>query len=118
MVVDDNIDEAESLGTLLRLMGNDVRVFNDGPAAMEATSNFQPEIAFLDIGMPGMDGYELARTLRREHSEQPLLIAVTGFGMAEDRRLSREAGFDEHLVKPAAAAALQALLNKKNESIR
>jgi CheY-like chemotaxis protein len=118
MVVDDNIDEAESLGTLLRLMGNDVRVFNAGRAALEATSNFQPEVAFLDIGMPGMDGYELARSLCRELSEHPLLIAVTGFGMAEDRRRSREAGFDEHLVKPAAAATLQALLNKKNESIR
>ena len=118
MIVDDNIDEAESLGTLLRLMGNDMRVFNDGPTALEATSNFQPEVAFLDIGMPTMDGYELARALRRELSEQPLLIAVTGYGMAEDRRRSREAGFDAHLVKPAAAAALQALLNKNNETIR
>ena len=113
MVVDDNIDEAESLGTLLRLMGNDVRVFNDGPAALEATSNFQPEVAFLDIGMPTMDGHELARALRRELSEQPLLIAVTGYGMAEDRRRSREAGFDAHLVKPAAAAALSHFFTRK-----
>ena len=110
IVVDDNPDEAESLGTLLRLMGNDVRVFGDGPAALEAISEFEPEVAFLDIGMTKMDGYELARSMRRALGKQLLLIAVTGYGMAEDRRRSREAGFDEHLIKPPAADTLQTLL--------
>ena len=113
MVVDDNSDEAESLGMLLRLMGNEVSVFHDGPAALAATSTFKPEVAFLDVGMPKMDGYELARKLRGNLGELPLLVAVTGYGMAEDRRRSHEAGFDEHLVKPAAPTALQALLAKK-----
>ena len=113
MVVDDNPDEAESLATILRLMGNEVRVFYDGPAALEAASTFRPEVAFLDIGMPEMDGYELARSLRRDLGEQPLLVAITGYGMAEDRRRSHEAGFDQHLVKPTAPAVLQALLVEK-----
>jgi len=107
MVVDDNTDEAESLGALLRLLGNEVRVFHDGEEALEAASTLKPEIAFLDLGMPRMDGYELARRLRRDHGDQVLLIAVTGYGMAADRRRSREAGFDEHLVKPVSSAALQ-----------
>ena len=78
-------------------------------------ADFRPEVAFLDVGMPVMDGYELVHRVRRDVREQALLVAVTGYGMAEDRRRSHEAGFDEHLVKPAAPAALQAVLGKKDE---
>ena len=101
MVVDDNADEAESLGTLLRLMGNEVRVFHDGAAALEATSTFIPEVAFLDVGMPNMNGYDACRLIRsHEWGRNMLLIALTGWGQEEDRARSHAAGFDQHFVKP------------------
>ncbi len=112
LVVDDNVDAAESLATLLRLEGQDVRVAHDGPAALEAAPAYRPDVVFLDIGMPGMDGYEVARRLRREPGlEGVLLVALTGWGQDEDRRRSREAGFDEHLVKPVDPAAVATLLH-------
>jgi PAS domain S-box-containing protein len=102
LVVDDNEDSADSLALLLELKGHEVRVALDGPAALATAHAFQPEVVLLDIGLPGMDGYEVARRLRAERAGEGglLLVALTGYGQDEDRRRSREAGFDHHLVKP------------------
>jgi two-component system CheB/CheR fusion protein len=96
---------------LLRLQGQDVRVAYEGPAALELAREFRPEVVLLDLGMPGLDGYEVARRLRQQPGlEGILLVAVTGWGQEEDRRRSREAGFDLHWVKPVEPAALRELL--------
>ena len=109
LVVDDNRDFAASLAMILRDMGNDVRVEHDGNRAVEAADAFQPEIAFLDIGLPGIDGYEVARRLRGGGSEA-MLVAVTGWGQAADKARSKAAGFDEHVVKPLEPHDLPSLL--------
>jgi two-component system CheB/CheR fusion protein len=110
LVVDDSADGADSLAVLLRLAGHEVRVCNDGPSALAAVDTFRPDVVLLDIGLPGMDGYEVARRLRtRPEMKQALLVALTGYGQDDDRRRSREAGFDHHLVKPADPEALSAL---------
>jgi signal transduction histidine kinase/CheY-like chemotaxis protein len=113
LVVDDNADAARSLGRLLeRLHGQDVRIAHDGPSALEIADSFRPEIALLDIGMPGMDGHELARRLRgRPEFENTVLVALSGWGQESDRRKSAEVGFDRHLVKPVDPEALRGLLS-------
>jgi signal transduction histidine kinase/ActR/RegA family two-component response regulator len=111
LVVDDNQDAAASLGTLLSFLGTDVQVVNDGPTALSVMESFQPEVVFLDIGMPGMDGLEVARRIRENSDyDHVVLIALTGWGQAEDRGRTQEVGFDHHLVKPADISALQELL--------
>jgi PAS domain S-box-containing protein len=111
LVVDDSPDAADSLALLLRLDGQDVRVAYSGPAALAQAGQFHPEVVFLDIGMPGMDGYEVARRLRAGSGlGGAVLVAVTGWGQEEDRRRSSEAGFNHHLVKPVEPKALEALL--------
>jgi CheY-like chemotaxis protein len=111
LVVDDNVDAAESLGALLRCLGAEVVTVHDGPAALEAMRTEKPSAAVLDIGMPGMDGYEVARRARAEpQGEDITLIALTGWGNDEDRRRSREAGIDHHLVKPVDLQVLEELL--------
>jgi PAS domain S-box-containing protein len=111
LVVDDNRDAAESLGMLLNLLGAEVQVEHDGPAALAAFGASEPAVVLLDIGMPGMDGYQVARTLRaRFPGHRAALVALTGWGQEDDRRRAREAGFDHHLVKPAEIEALQKLL--------
>jgi PAS domain S-box-containing protein len=111
LLVDDNVDAAESLAMLLRLWGHEVTVAHDGPAAVQAAAGQCPEVALLDIGLPGMDGYELARQLRAQPAlDQTVLVALTGWGQEEDRRRSQEAGFNYHLVKPVDLSALQELL--------
>ncbi len=111
LVVDDNRDSAESMRMLLEYMGADVRVASDGREALQAFDAYDPAVVLLDIGMPGMDGYEVARAIRaRSPARRAAIVALTGWGQAEDRRRSREAGFDHHLVKPADLAALQSLL--------
>ncbi len=111
LVVDDNVDAAESLGVLLRCLGAEVVTVHDGRAALEALRTEKPAAAVLDIGMPGMDGYELARRARATpDGEDITLIALTGWGNDEDRRRSREAGIDHHLVKPVDLHSLQDLL--------
>ena len=111
LVVDDNIDAAETLAMLLGMIGADVHVTHDGPAALAAFATSPPELVLLDIGMPGMDGYEVARRLRALDPEHRVsIVALTGWGQNEDRRLAREAGFDHHLVKPANLDALRAIL--------
>ena len=111
LVVDDNRDAAESLQMVLALLGAEVRVANDGPQALETFEAYRPEVVLLDIGMPGMDGYEVARLIRAKHPEpRAAIIALSGWGQEDDRRRSREAGFDHHLVKPADIGLLRALL--------
>jgi signal transduction histidine kinase/ActR/RegA family two-component response regulator len=111
LVVDDNKDAADSLAMLLRLQNHEVRVAHDGMGALEAVKNYRPEIIFLDLGMPGLDGYEVARRLRRmPELDQTILAALTGWGQQEDRRRTAEAGFDHHLVKPLEPKTLDRVL--------
>jgi signal transduction histidine kinase len=111
LVVDDSKDTAESLALLLRLEGHEVRMAHDAPAALEIAQLFRPEVAILDIGLPKIDGYELGRRLRDQVKDgKILLIALTGYGQAADRRRSREVGFDHHVVKPVDPVALQELI--------
>ncbi|HJX26978.1 MAG TPA: ATP-binding protein [Thermoanaerobaculia bacterium] len=113
LVVDDNRDAAESLGTLLEILGSEVRVVHDGPSALEIIGTFQPSLVLLDIGMPGMDGCEVAHRVRsRSDLSGVTLVAVTGWGQEEDRRRSRDAGFDHHLVKPVELDTLRRLLSR------
>jgi two-component system CheB/CheR fusion protein len=110
-VVDDSVDGSESLAMLLRLGGHAVRVVHDGAAALAAAQAERPDVVLLDIGLPGMDGYEVARRLRQTSGlNGVLLVALTGWGQDEDRRRSREAGFDHHLVKPVDPEGLLAVL--------
>ena len=101
MVVDDNVDLALGLARLIDKLGHVVTAANDGPTALESAMAFRPEVVLLDIGLPGMDGYEVA-PLRAQHEMEPLvLVAISGYGLDEDRARSHEAGFDFHLVKPS-----------------
>jgi signal transduction histidine kinase len=111
LLVDDNVDGADSLATLVRLAGHDTRVAHDGPGALEAAAAFRPQVVVLDIGLPGLTGYEVARRLRADPDLSGVaLVAVTGYGRDEDRERSREAGFDHHLTKPVEFALLLDLL--------
>jgi len=111
LVVDDNKDSAEIPAKLLNLRGNSVRAAYDGPSALETAAAFQPNVVLLDIGLPGMNGYEVAKRIREQPQLQNVvLIALTGWGQEADRRRSHEAGFDHHLVKPVSLATLQRLL--------
>jgi two-component system CheB/CheR fusion protein len=111
LVVDDNRDSAESLAMMFGLDGHEVHLAYDGPAAVEAALAYRPEVIFLDIGLPGLDGYEVARRLRgMPELAGVLLVAMTGYGQEEDRRRCRDAGFDLHLVKPVDPVTLRELL--------
>jgi signal transduction histidine kinase/CheY-like chemotaxis protein len=113
LVVEDNDDARETLKRMLELEGHRVRVAADGVAGLEAVRAAPPEIALIDIGLPKMDGYELARRIRSELGErQPYLVAVTGYGLPEDRKRTRDAGFDLHVVKPVDAALLADVLER------
>jgi two-component system CheB/CheR fusion protein len=114
LVVDDNVDAAQTLGMLLRLGGHEVRMAHDGSAALDVAPGFSPDVVLLDIGLPGLDGYEVARRLRRlPETEASLLVAVSGYGQDEDRRRAREAGFDHHLTKPVDFAVLKGVLPRQ-----
>lgn len=111
LVVDDNEDAAESLAALLSIGGHETRMAHDGPDALLQAERFQPDVVFLDIGMPTLDGHETARLIRRQPwGQQMVLVALTGWGQSEDRRRSKEAGFNHHLVKPADPAVVEKLL--------
>jgi CheY-like chemotaxis protein len=111
LVVDDNHDAGDSLGQVLTLLGAEVRVARDGREALEMFAAFQPRVVLLDIGMPEMNGYDVARAIRTRFPRSPAtLVALTGWGQEGDRRRAREAGFDHHLVKPAELTVLQELL--------
>jgi CheY-like chemotaxis protein len=112
LVVDDNRDAAESMSMLLQLWGHDVVFAYDGPSALVTAERWQPQAVFLDIGLPGMDGYEVAERLRSlPHAKGTVLIAITGYGQDDDRLRSRRAGIDYHLVKPVAPDALRSLID-------
>jgi signal transduction histidine kinase/CheY-like chemotaxis protein len=118
LAVDDNVDAVESLALLLSAQGHEVRTAYDGPAAVAAAAAFQPEVVFLDIGLPHMDGYEVARRLRGQAGLSiTLLVALTGYGQEEDRRRADEAGFDAYLIKPADPTTLQRLLQSATPAV-
>jgi CheY-like chemotaxis protein len=110
-VVDDNVDGAESLALLLQISGHNTRTVHSGPEAIEAARTFKPEVVLLDIGLPGMNGYEVATQFRKDPALRgPLLVAITGWGTDEDKRQSSESGFDFHLTKPVEATAIDTIL--------
>ncbi len=113
LVVDDNEDAANSLGTLLEVMGYKVRIAYDGPEGIEAADEFEPAVALLDIGLPKLSGYDIARHVRGKRGGEVLLVAITGWGQEEDRRRAREAGFDHHFTKPADFDKLLSLIDKE-----
>jgi CheY-like chemotaxis protein len=111
LVVDDNADAADSLGQLLEMLGNEVRTAYDGEAGVAAAGEFRPDLIFLDLGMPKMNGYEACRRVRGQPwGEGVTLVALTGWGQDDDRRKTADAGFDHHLVKPVEYAALTKLM--------
>ncbi|WBY02322.1 ATP-binding protein [Ramlibacter tataouinensis] len=118
LVVDDNRDAADSLGAMLEMMGATTRVVYGGPDALAAAQEQPPQLVLLDLGMPGMDGYEVVRRLAgHPRRDRMHVVALTGWGQAEDRQRTREAGFDEHLVKPADIDTLQALLGRVGSAV-
>ena len=110
LVADDNRDAADSLQRILALFGHEVRVAYDGASAVTVGDEFRPRVAILDIGMPGPNGYDVARTLRTRHGKRLMLVALTGWGQDADRRRASEAGFDHHLTKPVDPELLNSLL--------
>lgn len=111
LIADDNQDAATSLALMLELEGHDVRTTHDGPSAIERAQEFRPDVILLDIGMPGLDGYETCRHIRTlPELRHKLMIALTGWGQNEDKRRSQEAGFNHHLVKPVEAGVLEKLI--------
>ena len=111
LIVDDNKDSADSLGMLLRHRGNEIRTAHDGLQAVEVAETFRPELVLLDIGLPKLNGYDVARRIRQqEWGRDVILVALTGWGQDEDRRRSREAGFNFHMIKPVELASLEKML--------
>ncbi len=109
LIVDDNHDAADSLAMLLETLGQDVRTVYSGAAALDAVGDWRPEIAFLDIGLPDMDGYTLAKRLREQlAAAAPVLVALSGY--PEDTARAQQAGFDRHLLKPAQLEGIEAVL--------
>ena len=113
LVVDDNEDAANSLATLLEVMGYEVKTAYDGPEAIEAADAFMPAVALLDIGLPRLSGYDIARHVRERRGREVLLVAITGWGQEDDRRRAREAGFDHHFTKPADFEVLLELIGQE-----
>jgi len=111
LVVDDNVDGAESLTMLLKIRGHETRTAHTGPEALDAAYSFKPDVVLLDIGLPGMNGYEVAKCLRREPSlNGAVLVALTGWGSDENKQRSSEAGFDVHLTKPVEVEEIESIL--------
>ena len=111
MVADDNVDAASTLGTLLEIMGHEVRIVHDGKAAVEAAAAFSPDVVLLDIGMPHLNGYEACSGIRMQSSNKDLLIvALTGWTGDNMKERARQAGFDYYLIKPVEIAAIENLL--------
>jgi CheY-like chemotaxis protein len=110
LVVDDNADAARSLAMMLKIQGHQVSMAHEGRGAVEAALRERPEVVLLDIGLPGLNGYEVCRALREHGLTRELIAAITGYGQESDRQLALEAGFDAHLVKPVQFPTLQQLL--------
>ena len=113
LIVDDSVDIADLLCTALSLDGFDVTAEYDGRAALARWDTLRPHVAVLDVGLPGMDGYELARAIRAKCGDQPYLVAATGYGQPDDRRRAIEAGFDLHLVKPVSIDDLTRIFDEQ-----
>ncbi len=114
LVVDDNEDAAAMLALLMQMSGHTTRIAHDGPQALTAAEDFRPDAVLLDIGLPGIDGHEVARRLRRRPwGRELLLLAVTGWGQLPDRQASTDAGFDAHLVKPVDPDVLLQTLGQR-----
>lgn len=115
LIVDDNVDVARSLWILLKQMGHQVEVAHDGRSALDTARRQRPEVLFIDLAMPQMDGYELVQRLRREPQlERSLMVAMSGFGLDEDRARTQRAGFDQHLMKPVDPNFLESLLGPRS----
>lgn len=114
LVVDDNEDAADSLAMLLTVRGDQVRIAYDGAEAVVAEQDFIPEVVLLDIGLPKMSGYDVARRIRSTRGNGVLIIAITGWGQEEDRRRAREAGFDHHFTKPVDFERLLDLIDRES----
>jgi signal transduction histidine kinase/ActR/RegA family two-component response regulator len=118
LVVDDNADAADSIAVLLRMEGHEVKTVYDGQQALASSQVFAPSVVVLDVGLPGMSGYEVARRLReRPETRRALFIALTGYGQKEDRSLAAEAGFDHHFIKPADPRAIHAAIARHGEIV-
>jgi len=114
LVVDDNVDAGEMLSLLVQSEGHDVVAAHDGAAALRLAASWKPDLVFLDIGMPGMDGYEIAQQLKQDRSVEEIeLVALTGYGQANDIERSRRSGFDHHLVKPSNLDSLRPILGSR-----
>jgi CheY-like chemotaxis protein len=110
LVVEDNEDARDLLRALIEKMGHEVETASDGVTAVETARAFRPALVLLDIGLPGMDGYAVARKLREEHGPRLVLAALTGYGQERDRLLSEQAGIDHHLVKPVSLEAVRGII--------
>jgi two-component system OmpR family response regulator len=111
LVADDNVDSADYLARMLKIAGHELHVAYDGPTALAVAKSFQPKVVLLDIGIPGLTGYEVARRLKETpETKNATLVAITGWGQPEDQQRSREAGFDYHLLKSVRPETLQHLL--------
>jgi CheY-like chemotaxis protein len=116
LVVDDNVDAARALAMLLKESGHDVRAIYDGLTALDTALNYRPNVILLDIGLPGLDGFEVAKQLRQQPVlSSVVLVAMTGYGQDSDRRRSLDAGFNHHLVKPADFRKVQRILATVSE---
>ena len=119
LVVEDYVDSALSLKLLLRALGHEAEVAYNGPTAVASAKNNEPDVVILDIGLPGMNGWEVAQALQKEATrKRPFFIAVTGFGTDEDKRRSAEAGVDLHLIKPVDPEDLAAVLRRFQRVIK
>lgn len=111
LIVDDNADTAQSLAMLLKASGHDVRIAHDGPTALEASVDYPPDVVLLDIGLPGLSGYDVATRMRQQRGlGKVVLVAMTGYGQEADLQRSQETGIDHHLVKPAHFSKVQKIL--------
>lgn len=113
LLVDDNNDLADAFAKLLQVLGQEVRVAYGGPDALEVAPTFDPDLAFIDIAMPGMDGCETAKKLKQLKEFRATLVALTGYGQDDIKRRAKEAGFDMHVVKPISVADLERILKEK-----
>jgi len=112
LLIDDNVDAAESLAQLLTLSGHDARTAGDGSQAMRVAQEFHPEVVFCDLGLPGMNGFDLAKELRTlPFGRDIVLAALTGYGQPSDREKTARAGFDAHLVKPVDPSVIESFLD-------
>lgn len=118
LVVDDNADTVLSFSMLLKSSGHDVRTAHDGPTAVQVALDYRPDLMLLDIGLPGLNGYEVAKRIRQQPDfKNVVLVALTGYGQDSDRQTSLQAGFNHHLVKPARIAQLQHILATVSEQV-